>query len=131
VKTLLYYKEKFNKKEITKSLFEGNSSHYYKIWSNLENENKEEFACFLKNITLLYLEFYNMKKNKIITNKEFELTRDFILKLIEYDVKQNKKSNNELNIIILKIVKSLKKDLKEKLLTNKQVEDTIHKLLSN
>ena len=131
VKTLLYYKEKFNKKEIAKSLFEGNSSHYYKIWNNLENENEEEFECFLKNINLLYMEFYNMKRNKIITNKEFELIRDFILKLIEYDVKQNKKSNNEFNIIILNIVKSLKKDLKEKLLTNKQVEDTIHKLLTD
>jgi hypothetical protein len=129
-KVLLYYIERFEKNKITKSLYEGNSSHYYRIWNNLEDENNEEFECFIKNINLLYMEFYDMKKHKIITNKEFELTRDFILKLIEYDVKHNKKSNNELNITILKIIKMLKKNVAESLLTKKQLDETIHKLLS-
>ena len=125
-----YYKEKFNEKEISKSHFEDYSNYYYKIWDNLEYENNEEFEFFLKNFKLLYMEFFDMKKNKIILNKEFELIRDFILKLIEYDSKNNK-SNNELNQIIIKVISILKKNVTESLLTKKQLDETIHKLLSN
>lgn len=128
---LLYYSERFEKKEITKSLFDGNSSHYYRIWNNLEDENNEEFERFLKSINLLYMEFYNMKKNKIITNKEFELIREFIINLIDFEVKNNKLLDKDsyvyqVNIAIKKTISIFKK----KLISKKNKDLTIHTLLS-
>ncbi len=108
-----------------------NSNNYNTRYIEIEDKNIEEFEQFLQTRKLLYLELYNQKINNNITTKEFELIRDFILILLEYDIMYNKKSNNESNVVILRIIKSYKKDVAESIFTKKHLENIIHKLLSN